>query len=60
MSSISAVSSVMTQAMMMKPPLSAATPPPGVPKGADSDGDSDMSGSAPSSSFSGKLINISA
>jgi hypothetical protein len=31
-----------------------------VPKGADSDGDSDMSGSAPSSSFSGKLINISA
>jgi hypothetical protein len=53
MSAIGAVSSVMTQAAMMKPP---ASPPPGPPPGVKSDSDSD--GNAASSG--GKLVNISA
>ena len=56
MSAIGAVSSGMTQAMMMKPPPGPPpAPPPAVKGGADSDGDHDGS-----SSPNGKVVNISA
>ena len=63
MSAISAVSSVMTQAMMFRPPPgqpAPPAPPSGVKGGTDSDGDHDESGAASNASPNGKLVNLSA
>jgi hypothetical protein len=61
MSAISGVSSVMTQAMMFRPPPGPPPAPPSGAKGAtDTDGDHDESGAASSASPNGKLVNISA
>jgi hypothetical protein len=62
MSAISAVGSVMTQAMMFRPPAGPPppAPPSGVTGGTDSDGDHDESGVASNASPNGKLVNISA
>jgi hypothetical protein len=59
MSVISAVNSVMTQAMMFRPPPGSPPAPPSGVRGTDSDGHHDQSGSASSASSNGKLVNIS-
>ena len=57
MSAIGAVSSVMTQALMLKPPSGSLLPqPPGVKDDPDGDG----SAVAPPALSTGKLVNISA
>jgi hypothetical protein len=62
MSAISAVSSVMTQAVMMKPPIGSlpTTPAAGVTGLPGKDGDTDAAVSPLSALSSGKLFDISA
>jgi hypothetical protein len=62
MSAISAVSSVMTQALTMKPPVGSlpSTPSPYVAAAPNKDGDTDAAMSPLSALSSGKLLNISA
>lgn len=61
MSTISAVSSIMSQTMMLRPPPGLPPPPPPATTGTStSDGDNDSDGFAPSSSQTGRLLDVSA
>jgi hypothetical protein len=60
MSAISAVSSVMTQVMMLRLPSGPPPPPPpATTGGTDGDGDSDADATASDAPSSGRLLDIS-
>ncbi len=61
MSAISAVSSVMTQSILMRPPPGPPPPtPPSTAGNSTSDSDNDSDGMAPSTSSNGRVLDISA
>jgi hypothetical protein len=60
MSSIGAVSSGMTQAMVMKPPPGPPAGPAPAARGSDSDGSNDAGSAMPAASPGGKRLDISA